>query len=276
VLTYFEEDFMNKRGFVFEVAAILFIAVFVLAGCEQLTGNGNGTGTGTGNGNGNGNGSGRDNPFDLDSPLLVELWDSSTPPKFLGYDTGLDNVPDGQPIILTSKGYCVYFGDVFYRSPVSSDAYNYGWKKYYGYKAYDSQEPNFDTIMKDTGWGYCIFFETTSNPTANDTPYALWSSNIVNAVMVNPHDGGTYYTWDTNAASRDITVRADYKLYDNTGAIRTWNDDFDWGEDRGSTLSDNIGETLTFHPLKKIGGYAELGLPNPDDLTHPLIYKVTY
>jgi len=249
---------MNKRSFVCGVATILFITVFILAGCEQIPGNGNG--------------SGRETPFDLDSPLLVEVWDSSTPPQFLGYDTGLgfDNYSS---IILTSKGYCV-----------SLQQFQGGGSDY---KRYYSQQPPWnqsmwvderEEIMKDTGWGYAIFFDTASDPTVNDTPYALWGSNIVNFVVCNPHDGGTYYTWDTNVARRDITISADYKFYDNMGTIRTWNDDYDTFGEQGLYYPSSafIGETLTFQPLKKIGGYAELGLPNPNDVTPPLIYKVTY
>jgi hypothetical protein len=257
---------MNKRSFVCGVATILFITVFILAGCEQIPGNGNGLG--------------RESPFDLDSPLLIEVWDSSTPPQFLGYDTGLhDFYNTSDSLILTSSGYCVSLRGVRY--------YRDG-KKYYGGIADKPQSMDIDTwseIMKNGGWGYAVFFDTASDPTANDTPYALWTSNIVNDVMYNPHNGGTYYTWDTNAAPRDITIRADYKFYDNMGTIRTWNHDYDfWGEGnsrigeqylRGPS-SAFIGETGSFQPLKKIGGYAELGLPNPKDVTPPLIYKVTY
>ena len=251
---------MNKRNFVFGVATILFTAVFILASCEQLTGDGNG------------NESERDNPFDLDSPLLIEVWDNSTPAKFLGYDTRLrDSWGDG-PLILTSKGYCVSLWNF---------RYNRDGKRYYGEVAdWDVGiiDEERDEIIKNTGWGYAVFFDTTSSPTANDTPYALWGSNIVNNVMFNPHNGGTYYTWDTNAAPRAITISADYKFYDNMGTIRTWNDDYDLFGEAGFAYpsSAHIGETWSFRPLKKIGGYAELGLPNPDDVTLPLIYKVTY
>jgi hypothetical protein len=258
---------MNKRSFVFGIATILFIAVYILAGCEQMPENGNG--------------SGRENPFELDSALLIEVWDSSTPPKFLGYDTGLYDWRDGSySLILTSKGYCVSLWNVRYIREG---------KRFYGDRADWDQGISYDDplaeTMRNTGWGYAVFFDTTSDPTANDTPYALWSSNIVNNVMFNPHNGGTYYTWDTNAAPRAITISADYKFYDNMGVIHTWNDDYDtfgeWQlreylEEYPVSSSALIGKAVTFQPLKKIGGYAELGLPNPDDVTPPLIYKVTY
>jgi hypothetical protein len=254
-----EEVFMNKRGFVLGVAMILFIAVCILTGCEQMPENGNGLG--------------RDNPFELDSALLIEVWDSSTPAQFLGYDTGLMDRYYDSSMILTSKGYCVSLRGV---------RYNSDGKRFYGEIAdldqgISHEDPLRETI-RNTGWGYAVFFETASDPTASDTPYALWGSNVVNNVMFNPHNGGTYYTWDTNAALRDITIRADHKFYDAMGTLHTWNDDdYYFGEQSnkapGSSL---VGETVTFQPLKKIGGYAELGLPNPDDVKPPLIYKVKY
>ena len=249
---------MNKRSFVCGVVTILFIAVFILAGCEQIPGNGNGLG--------------RESPFDLDSPLLIEVWDSSTPAKFLGYDTGLRDWRDyNYSLILTSKGYCVSLRNVI--------RYRDG-KRYYGEVSDEDQgtDGTVAEMIRNNGWGHAVFFDTTSDPTANDTPYALWrGSNIVNNVMFNPHNGGTYYTWDTNAAPRAITISADHKFYDCTGIIRTWNDNVVLGyqELKGGS-SWVIGETWTFQPLKKIGGYAELGLPNPDDVKLPLISKVTY
>jgi len=243
---------MNGKDCTFGIAMILFTVMFVLGGCQQPVETGRGP---------------RDGAFEKDS-LLIEVWDSSTPPQFLGYYTGLEYINNTThsdfPIILTSKGYCVELR-------VSSGVR----KIYYGKIAFWNAAIDYDEqneIMKNNGWGCAIFF-ATANPTANDTPYASNGSNIVNYVMYNPHNGGTYYTPDRNATAPNITIQGDYKFYDNMGTMRTWNDDVSLGEFR-QTISGEIGGPFYFIPLKKIGGYAELGLPDPATTTYPWVYKV--
>jgi len=245
---------MNRKQKTLRIAAILFVAVFIFAGCQQPMGNGDNES--------------REGAFNKDS-LLIEVWDSSTPPKFLGYDTGLGN-ERSRPIILTSNGYCVELRSI-----------TYGDYKYMAYgriapmdQGLDSDE--LDEIIENNGWGYAIFFTTTANPTVNDTPYAFGNSNIINDVIYNPNNGGTYYTVDRNAPPTNMTIQGNYKFYDNTGAIRTWNDDCSLGEQEfnRTPTSDFIGESFYLLPFKRIGGYTELGLPNPDDIIPPFVYKV--
>ena len=199
------------------------------------------------------------------------MWDSSTPPKFLGYDTGLA-IERSKPIILTSKGYCVELRNYSISGIGSKITYSQGPDR--PQNMYSDQ---WDDIMKNNGWGYAIFF-TTANPTANDTPYAsyynYYNINIVNFVIYNPHNGGTYYTVDRNATRPSVTIQGNFKFYDNMGTMRTWNDDYEYFGELWRSSKDYIGETFGFTPLKKIGGYAELGLPNPATTTYPLVYKV--
>jgi len=232
---------------------LLFIAVFLLIGCPQPAENGND--------------SSRTGTFEKDS-LLIEIWDSSTPSKFLGYDTmlGLDR---WVPIILTSKGYCVRLS-----------SYNVN-NINYGIRADRAQNIDYDDeqwieIINRDGWGSAIFFLTESIPAANDTPYYVYFDNIFNNIIYNPHDGGTYYTWDHNKISQEITILANQKFYDNMGTIRSWNDNYEYFGEQGfyKPSTNFIGEKLQLYPLKKIGSYADLGLPDPAAVKRPLIYKV--
>jgi len=253
---------MNKKKGVLGIAVFFAAVMFLFTGCQQPVETDNGS---------------RDGVFEKDS-LLIEVWDSSTPPKFLGYDTRLGE--DGYyssavsiiagPIILTSKGYCVALRRSYDGSKIG-----------YGTVPYDNQGMDYDEwdeIWKNNGWGCAIFF-ATANPTANDTPYAIamWGNNIVNNVFYNPHNGGTYYTRDRNATTPNITIQGNYKFYDNTGTMRSWNDDYQYfGENdlHVGSSTNYIGGSFYFTPLKKIGGYAEIGLPDPATTTYPWVYKV--
>jgi len=107
---------MNGKNFKFGITIILFAVIFIFGGCQQPIETGDKS---------------RDDAFEKNS-LLIEVWDSSTPPKFLGYDTGLEykrqyygSSDSRSPIILTSKGYCVELQEVSY--------YNYlGYLNEYG------------------------------------------------------------------------------------------------------------------------------------------------
>jgi hypothetical protein len=241
---------MKRKDFKLGISMILFTVLFAFIGCQQPIESGNGNG--------------RDGAYEKDS-MLIEVWDSSNPSKFLGYDTGLGEKSSygfsSRPIILTSKGYCVELR-----------AYNNYSKISYGKVApIDTGTDESEQIIRNNGWGYAVFFDKTTTPTVNDTSYAYWFSNILNDVMYNPYNDGTYYTWDTGYKS--ITILANHKFYDNRGTLCSFNDDVFFAELRSET-SYMIGETENFTPLKKIGGYAELGLPNPATVTAPLVYKV--
>jgi hypothetical protein len=296
--TIFKEACMNRKKITIKIAAILCAAVFALVGCQQPVETTNGS---------------RDSIDEKDS-LLLEVWDSSNPPQFLGYDTGLaqyslnssgniynsDTPYNSRPpiIILTSKGYCVelkyYYYVLNFTTGTSIEKIAYGRTARRSYDLdIDDTWIYWHNIMKNTGWGSAVFFEKTTTPTANDTPYALGgysnihtnivnsnivNSNIVNDVLFNPHNGGTYYTkvnysWD-DSAYKKITIQANHKFYDNTGTLRSWNDDVGLGEFSWEKTSESIGYSLNFIPLKRIGGYAELGLPNPATVTAPLVFKV--
>jgi len=258
---------MNRKNGVSGIVLTLFAALFILAGCEQSitpeVSNRDNTG---------------DNTIEKDS-LLIEVWDSSTPPKFLGYYTGIGNYGgsyNNSPIILTSKGYCVQlsYSSIGRDEMTGADLESRTW---YGQRGFTDMIPSAEAIelRKKDGWGHAIFFNKASNPTDSDTPYAWWSSDIVNNVMYHPRDGGTYYTWDNNATRQDITIQANYTFYDFKGAIHTWNDDVTFVETRDQLDTKYfIGKTETFTPFKKIGGYAELGLPNPNDVKGPWVFKV--
>lgn len=243
---------MNRKNGTFGIAVFLALVIFIFGGCVQPVETDNGS---------------RDTTFEKDS-FLIEVWDSSTPPKFLGYDTGLGTNNDYYygPIILTSKGYCVQLR----------------WRNNnicYGQIANLAQNVDFelrDEIARIDGWGLAVFF-ATANPTANDIPYGGWWSNIINNVMYNPNNGGTYYTRDRNLTAPNITIQANFKLYDGTGALLTFNDNSFCGEPEiNGPATRLIGENFNewFVPLKKIGGYAELGLPNPATTTRPWVFKV--
>lgn len=244
---------MNKKNLVFGIASILFAAILIFSGCQQPVENGGETireGDGT---------------FELDSPLLIEVWDSSSPRKFLGYDTGLRDYSQSQPIILTSEGYCVLLNDLFYSTTTTKIKNHYG--------PFGADDDGY--ITNNTDWGDVLFFTTASNPTANAVPYLLstWTSNIINYVYYNPHDGGTYYTW-TGGTGEIKTMPSGFKLYDAAGRLRSCNDNDIAGVLRGMEWSDLVGETLNLRPLKKIGGYSAMGLPNPNEVTAPFVYKV--
>jgi len=254
---------MNGKIFKFGITIILFAVIFIFGGCQQPIETGDKS---------------RDGAFEKNS-LLIEVWDSSTPPKFLGYDTGLGNYRD-RPIIFTSKGYCVelqevrYYNYLDYLDEYGEPAREIKSKIRYCLGADTDHLPDEERndIVKNNSWGSAVFF-ATANPTANDTLYAMWGSSIDNYVMYNPHNSGTYYTVDRDKTRpSNITIQGNFKSYDTMGTMRTLNDDFFL--QRGMTSKDLIGEPFDFVPLKKIGGYAELGLPNPVTTTYPLVYKV--
>jgi len=250
---------MSRKNDVFCIGLILFMAVCIFAGCKQsVTPEGDTV---------------RDGTFDMDS-LLIEVWANTSPPTFLGYDTGMtDRLLGGDsPIILTSTGYCVMI-----RDPSMLPK-----KKSYGdIGSYKSQ--SVSTVVFDD-WGSMILFATASNPTLNDTPYLYAGKNnrwIENYVFYNPHDGGTYYTWaGTRNEQKKINFPAGFKLFDADGTLCTCNDATVASIDiNGYVIEENflflVGNTdYLVQPLKKIGDYKELGLPNPDVLTYGIFYKV--
>jgi len=250
---------MNRKNGVFGVVLVLLTAVCILSGCEQsLTPAGSGS---------------REGAFDLDS-LLIEVWTNTSPPKFLGYDTGMTDNSTGSdfPIILTSTGYCV---------AIQNPGQFGGRKKSYGSGGAD-RDQGVPPENEPDDWGSMIVFATASNPTANDTPYLLagrYSRWIENYVFYNPHDGGTYYTWaGTSYESNYVNLPAGFKLYDADGTLRTCNEatvgiPSGYREENLSFLVGNH-DYANFSPLKKIGGYQALGLPNPDDLANGVLYKV--
>lgn len=241
---------MNQKNLVMGVVSILFAAVFIFSGCQPIIDNGNE--------------SDREGAFNKDS-LLIEVWDQSIPPKFLGYDTGM--MSNDRPIILTSKGYCVEINHSFQ---------NRTRKSFYGHSSVMDQGMSWDEFDENNklDWGCQILFAKTTDPNANDRPY-LGAANhnrfIVNQVFYNPHNGGTYYTWD-GTIPQSVNFPPNFKMYHPDGTIHTSNEFID---DRYLDYSYFTEYSpLKLNPLKKIGGYSELGLPNPDEVTGYLMYKV--
>jgi hypothetical protein len=248
---------MKKIFVLFALATILFITA-----CEQPTENRSGReispeidSSGTTGDNGNSAG----------GALLIEVWDSSTPPKLLGYDTGMGN-EQSKPIILTSTGYCVELSYGIIRNT----------KRYYGPDYYNFYNDEYNELRA----GCILLFATTSNPTDNDTAYygspPTVSRGIHNYVVHNPHDGGTYYT-SASPVRQALILPEKFMLYDADGTLRNCNEQIIGPFIvRGALPSDCVGIEEYFSPLKKIGDYKVLGLPNPDDIEPPLTYKVRH
>jgi len=248
----------NKEQFI--IVLVMFVAVCLLAGCEQF--------------NSPDEDSSRDSTFDIDS-LLIEVYANTTPPTFLGYDTGMtDGYDNSFPVILTSKGYCVTIRTGSTWGPSIK-------KSYGGQSGADRDQGN--SFADPDDWGSMILFNTASNPTANDTPYLLagrYNRWIANYVFYNPHDGGTYYTFaGASYEQSTLTLPAGFKLYDADGTLCTCNDTTLGAlqhskEDGNFSYLVNNPDEAKFQPLKKIGNYQALGLPNPDVLANGLLYKV--
>ena len=247
---------MNGKSFKFGITIILFAVIFIFGGCQQPIETGDRS---------------RDGAFEKDS-LLIEVWDSSTPQKFLGYDTGMTGMSDyysnNRTIILTSKGYCVELYD-YYFSSYYFEKHNYG-----GRSSPDrDQGVPYDEPRLENATGTLILYKTSLVPTANDTPYLGGSSGrfISNYVFYN---GGTYYTYASEVREA-VKFPPNFRILDVDGMMLTCNDSIlvAW-QDLKEGWSPLVGETVNLYPLKKIGGYAELGLPNPDNVRLPFIYKI--
>ena len=244
--------FMDKKNLKLGRIAIHFLMILFFICCEQFSGPGN-------------DGS-RDSTFDKDY-LLIEVWDISSPAKFLGYDTGLrSSYNNNIPIILTSTGYCVELR--------SFTSFGIGSKRNYGSGSSVPFDPASETDNnREYDWGAQIVYKTVSNPTENDIPYLMGGTiNLTNFVYYTAYNGGTYYTY-LNDRSESVKFPANFKLIDIDGTLKTCNDSLLGNMYRGENYQELVGETLQLRPLKKIGGYAELGLPNPETVTRGIIFK---